>query len=330
MVVVVDCTLRDGGYCNDWAFSRDTARACYRAAADGGAGVCEVGFRRARADKGVLYHCPEAVLTEWFADVKQPDCAIAVMAQMGTFGLDDFPAAAESVVDMVRVLVAYHSKDKDDAVLDDALIAESVAMCAALRAKGYRVSLNVGRAEKLSDAMWRQVLAAAKGSVDALYFADTYGALTAGRIVELGALCAETNVPAGFHFHNNAEDANLKAAIVMGGGHAEYVDGTMGGYGRGSGNTKLEYICPNPLPVLAFVDEHLYGYQHRKGAPFQGYNVLYVMTAERGFHVNYANELIAADTKYTIAQIDRAFEALARAGRGPYYVKGYLDAALSL
>lgn len=324
---ILDCTLRDGGYCNDWRFDRETARACYMAAKNAGCAVCEVGFRRTIPEKGVLYHCPEETMVSWFGDIVDPACKIAAMAQMGTFEVADFLPARDSVFSMVRLLVAYHSIDKDDSRLNTALFDETVAAANALSALGYAVSINVGRAEKLTDAMVATILD--KCGAHTLYFADTYGALSLSRSYELLGMCKAAGVRVGFHYHNNREDANERARSMVAAG-CNMIDGTMGGYGRGSGNTKLEALVADPLPVLGFVDNHLHGYQDRQDAAYQGYNVLYFITALFGFHVNYANELILDRPKRTVADIVKAFEWMRNHGHGPYYTEvTVLDAAFA-
>jgi len=326
---ILDCTLRDGGYCNEWGWTKETARQCYLASAAAGCDICEVGFRRSAPDKGTLYHTPESVLTDWFGDLRQShDTQIALMAQMGTFTLADFPEKKDSVADMVRLLIAYHAVDQDDTRLDVALIDETVAMAAALAAKGYLVSINIGRADKLTDGMWKTIMARMQGKVDALYFADTYGSMTLADIRRLATLCVNHGLQAGFHFHNNMENGGEKARWAMEQG-CEYIDGTMGGYGRGSGNTKLECICPNPLAALVFVDEHLYGYQDAKDRDFQGYNVLYFLTALHKFHVNYAIELIHDLPKQSLSRISAAYVRMQGEGKGNYYIKGAMAAALA-
>lgn len=329
MTLFLDCTLRDGGYCNEWGWSRETARQCYLASVAAGCGICEVGFRRSVPDKGVLYYTPEPVLADWFGDLRQNhNTQIALMAQMGTFTLADFPEKKDSVADMVRLLIAYHAVEQDDTRLDLALVDETVAMADALVAKGYLVSINIGRADKLTDDMWETVMARMRGKVGALYFADTYGSISLAQISRLAALCNKHSLRAGFHFHNNMENGGEKAhwAIAQG---CDYIDGTMGGFGRGSGNTKLECICPNPLAVLIFVDEHLYGYQDAKERDFQGYNVLYFLTALYKFHVNYAIELIHDLPKQPLSRIADAYARMQREGKGNYYVKGAMAAMLA-
>jgi 4-hydroxy 2-oxovalerate aldolase len=325
--LVLDCTLRDGGYCNDWNWSKEQAQQCYLTAVNAGCDVCEVGLRRTAVEKGILFYAPEETLTDWFGTLRaQNNTKIALMAQMGTFTAEDFPPKKDSVVDMVRILIAYHSVDKDDSRLNIPLVEETVQMAETLTAKGYMVSINVGRADKLTEVMWNDIFDRAAGKVDVFYFADTYGSMTLENIEHLNKLCCDHNIKAGFHFHNNLENGGEKARYAMKLSCA-YIDGTMGGYGRGSGNTKLEYICQNPLAVLRFVDQHLYGYQDAKDRDYQGYNVLYFLAAMYKFHVNYANELIHDQPKRDVGVIAKAFEFMKSQGKGNYYAKGMLDHA---
>ena len=61
-------------------------------------------------------------MNETYGDIVTPECRLAIMAQMGTFTIDDFVPKSESLISMVRVLIAYHCKDKDDSKLDTELI----------------------------------------------------------------------------------------------------------------------------------------------------------------------------------------------------------------
>jgi len=44
-IKILDCTLRDGGYMNNWHFDKKMAREVYRALSKSGADVVEIGFR---------------------------------------------------------------------------------------------------------------------------------------------------------------------------------------------------------------------------------------------------------------------------------------------
>lgn len=41
---LLDCTLRDGGYVNDWKFGRNTIKGFCKKIAQTGVEICEVGF----------------------------------------------------------------------------------------------------------------------------------------------------------------------------------------------------------------------------------------------------------------------------------------------
>ena len=108
---ILDCSMRDGGYVNNWYFSKEQAKECYKAVTECGIGYCEIGFRRSEHINGPWFYTPETLVNEVFNDITVPECKLAVMAQMGTFTINDFVPRSESLISMVRVLVAYHCKD---------------------------------------------------------------------------------------------------------------------------------------------------------------------------------------------------------------------------
>ena len=106
---ILDCTLRDGGYTNNWNFSKEQVVESYIACKDAGIEYTEVGFRRTSPEEGfgVWYHTPESLINETLSEIISEDTKVAVMAQMGTFTINDFVPKKESLISMVRVLVAY-------------------------------------------------------------------------------------------------------------------------------------------------------------------------------------------------------------------------------
>ena len=44
-VKLIDCTLRDGGYLNNWKFTKKQVVSCYRAVSNAGFDYFEIGFR---------------------------------------------------------------------------------------------------------------------------------------------------------------------------------------------------------------------------------------------------------------------------------------------
>ncbi|RWX59220.1 hypothetical protein EOA24_36710, partial [Mesorhizobium sp. M2A.F.Ca.ET.039.01.1.1] len=81
-------------------------------------------------------------------------------------------------------------------------------------------------------------------NLDVLYIADSFGSMKPARVQELIGRFADRIEPAiGFHGHDNRGYAvvNSVAAAMAG---ATWIDCTMGGMGRGAGNTASEQLLP--------------------------------------------------------------------------------------
>jgi len=50
-LTILDCTLRDGGYYNNWDFSKDLVNDYLKATADSGIKFVEIGFRSLKENK---------------------------------------------------------------------------------------------------------------------------------------------------------------------------------------------------------------------------------------------------------------------------------------
>ena len=312
-----DCSMRDGGYMNNWYFSKEQARACYSATKDCGIEYCEIGFRRNEHTNGPWFYTPESLVNETYGDIVTPECRLAIMAQMGTFTIDDFVPKSESHISMVRVLIAYHCKDKDDSKLDTELIHETVDMCKKLRELGYEVSINIGRIDKMSDEQIQQTCEIIKDApIEYFYLADTYGNLGIYKMRQI-----LTNIKKyydgkiGFHAHDNLKNASVKAIDALYNG-ADIVDVTFGGFGRGSGNAKSEYVLAHfedrkLLPALLYTDKWIQSYKE-SGVP-------YLLSGLKSMHVNYAIEVIEKHENLTMQQVWDVFNKIVDMDKHHFY-----------
>jgi len=297
MAMLLDCTLRDGGYTNNWAFAKEQVVDNYLACLNAHINFCEVGFRRSKPDPefGIWYNSTESIIQETLGDVANDSCKIAIMAQMGTFTIDDFIPKSESLVSMVRVLIAYHCKDKDDSKLDVELLHETSEMVTKLKNLGYIVTVNIGRIDKLSDdQIVQSCQALAPCAPEYLYIADTYGNLGIVKMQHiLSTMKSVYTGKIGFHAHDNLLNASVKTIDAMYNG-CDIVDTTIGGLGRGSGNAKTELVIAHFLmsgkttydifPVLEYGEKWVNTYKQN--------HVLYFITGMHSMHVNYAIHLI--------------------------------------
>jgi len=312
--------MRDGGYLNNWYFSKEQARACYSAVKDCGIEYCEIGFRRNEHINGPWFYTPESLIKETFENIVVPECKLALMAQMGTFTIDDFVPRSESLISMVRVLIAYHCKDKDDTKLDIELIIETVDVCKKLRDLGYEVCINIGRIDKISDYQLMQIFDIIKDiPIEYFYIADTYGNLGIYKMRNiLLNIKKYYNGKIGFHGHDNLKNASVKAIDALYNG-ADIVDVTFNGFGRGSGNAKSEYVLAHfqdtekykLLPSLIYTDKWIESYKN-SGIP-------YLLTGLKSMHVNYAIEVIEKHDNITIEQVWDVFNKIIKMDKHHFY-----------
>lgn len=283
---ILDCTIRDGGYLNDWNFDKKFVRELYRNLSRTGIDIIEIGFRNIqKKDYGIWYSTPEELIHDLFDNIS--GASIALLIDQGEVDLDRIPDAKNSLVSLYRI--ASH-KDK---------VAEAMKLCDEIKARGYRTSLQlmgiVGYSEEDKQKLVEPLR---QSSADYIYFADSYGSLFPTHIQELVEWLKPTGKKIGFHPHNNLQlaFANTLEAIRYG---IDIVDGTVYGMGRGAGNLPLEVLIIylektlnhekyNSIPILDLVDRYFIKLQDEIK---WGYNLPYMLSGLLEVHPNYAKAL---------------------------------------
>lgn len=295
--LLMDCTVRDGGYVNNWDFSLPMVQEMYRASCLGGSDVFEVGFLGKTGDVPQWRKCPpELVLA-----VKQAgtgNTKISAMLEADTVGMP-LGSPAETGVDILRVAL---NRNK---------IADSLPKIANYRAQGYEVFLQMMGITAYRDIEILKMveLIESSGFVDYLNIGDSYGSLLPPRTAHIiGLIKNNTSLKVGLHPHNNMQlgMANIFAAIDAG---ADIVDGTMYGMGRGGGNVPLELILSyygkmyperfNVLPVLEFIDQNMVRLTQQY---HWGYSLPTLLSGVYECHPYYTSKLVDK-REYTIEQI---------------------------
>lgn len=127
-VHVLDCTLRDGGYCNEWQFGFENVKKIMNGLVEADVEVIECGFITNR----VKYH-PDITKFSTFEQIaavipKNRDGKIFVaMMNYGEYDVDDIPPYDGTSIDGIRV--AFHKKNID----------EALKLCSKIKDKGYLV-----------------------------------------------------------------------------------------------------------------------------------------------------------------------------------------------
>jgi len=304
-VELLDCTIRDGGYLNDWRFEPKLVREVYRAASKAGVDYVELGFRSAPGcfdpeTFGLWRFSPEDAVMDACSGIG--GAKVVLMADFGKIRVEDFLPEGDSIVSMVRL--AAHKHDLRDAI----------AFLGTINELGYETSLQAMGYSGFSVAEQDELVSMLRGSgVDYAYIADSYGSIYPDQVPGLveRMLTLEGEVKIGFHPHNSLQMAfaNTIQAIRSG---VDIVDSSIFGMGRGAGNLPTEIIVSylqesipekyNVIPVLEMVDRHFVRMKQELG---WGYQLPFMLSGLFAVHPYYSSKLVDM-REYTMEDIWRA------------------------
>ena len=290
-IKVLDCTIRDGGYVNNWDFDLKLVRETYRALSKAGVDYVELGYHgtekyfdvnkygrfRFSAANNINHVCAGIDGAE-----------VALMVDHGKYDIEDIVQYQDTPVRLIRA--AFH-KDK---------IAEALKLLHKVKQLGFAVSANFMGFASYTQAERDLMLVLLRDyPIDYAYVADTYGSMFPEQVTELFLPLLEIKtIKWGFHPHNNLQMAfaNSLAAVKSG---AQIVDGSIFGMGRGAGNLPTEILLSylhhqkpdkfNVIPILNLIDCY-YTNLHKKHN--WGYNLPYMLSGAYGCHPSYAKDLI--------------------------------------
>ena len=307
-VNLLDCTLRDGGYYNNWDFSLSLIKDYLDAMASIEADYVEIGFRFI-GNNGFKGGCAFSK-DSYIVNLKVPTVLkdkIGVMVNGADIlskgntktninkvlgGL--FAPKEKSPVSLVRI--ACHLNE-----FEHCLTAASW-----LKDQGYKVGFNLMQINNSTEAKLIELLKLAnKYPIDVLYFADSIGSLNAKQISNIVKIFKENwNGPIGIHAHDNMGNAvnNSMQAVSDG---ATWIDSTVTGMGRGPGNAQTEYIGieldryreinTNKTKLLKLIRNHFRLLKEKHG---WGVNPYYYLSGKYNIHPTYVQKMIT-DTRYS-------------------------------
>lgn len=297
-VYLLDCTLRDGGYVNDWRFGKDTIKGFGRKIAKTGIEMFEVGFL-----KGDSFDEDRAVFPD-FESLKsmiQPKdkkmLYVGMLDMSAPLPMERIPRYDGSSVDIIRVIF---KKNKID---------EAYEYCKAIQELGYQISVNFVGTDMYSDVEFVEGIKKFNElNPYAMAIVDSFGLIKRKHFLRLVYLADNNMAPGvalGYHAHNNLQQAfgNAESLVEMNLKRNLIIDACVFGMGRGAGNLNLElfaeYMNENYdtnykiEPMLEIMDEYLNDiYQKR----FWGYSLPFYLSASTGCHPNYAIYLAEKDT----------------------------------
>lgn len=325
---LLDCTIRDGGYLNNWNYTDDEILDCYKAVTKAGFDYFEIGFKTNKEllpGKGKWCYSYEDDINKIVNQYQ--GCKIVVMAKIGTVTIDDFVEKNKSNITMVRVLLARNTIEngKNISKYNEKDLYRAKYFCQQLIDYGYEVCMNFGCGDLIDEEEVKNIASVFQDiKIKALYLADTYGGFNSHNTpIQLHNFYKEfekydSNIEFGFHIHNNNGNGLEKSEIAINHG-CSMIDASIYGLGRGSGNLKTEeYICNkygtdknfrNKItPILEYYDKHIQSKKEYNDQKIKLHHPLYNIAGVLSLHPDYILELLENIEQTIIQDIDMIFK----------------------
>lgn len=293
-IQLLDCTLRDGGYINEWQFGNHTIQDIIAKLVESGVDYIETGFLRDceyNPDKALFNSCEQIanVIPKHKGKTK-----FTAMALHNKYDITKLESYDGKTIDAIRI--TFHDYD----------IEEGLAYIEKVIEKGYQVFVNPINIMGYSDEAILQLLKKVNEIHPyAFSIVDTFGSMMKEdlqRIYSLVEHNLDKDIVIGIHLHENlALSYSLAQDFIAmkASGRKCVIDASMLGMGRAPGNLCMELIMDymnkkqesfyDVNPVLDGIDDHIM--QLKQIEPW-GYNTAYALSAKYNLHRNYAEFLL--------------------------------------
>ena len=293
-IKLLDCTLRDGGYINDWIFGFKSARQIIKNLVKAGVDVVEVGFLRNidnyNPDVTVCNHIEEL---NKLLPVNKGNTMFSAMAMRSNYDIKKLSPYSGEGIEMIRITA--HDYD----------IWEGMDFAKEVKERGYKLSINPINIMGYSDENILKILEKVN-EIRPYQFSivDTFGSMKRrdlDRIVSLVDNNLESDIRVALHLHENMAmsyalaqkyiDKHLLRPIS--------IDGSLMGMGRIPGNLPIELIADylndyaDKNYDISYILDAIQDYiAPIKGETQWGYLPAYFLSAKYNLHRNYSEHYL--------------------------------------
>ena len=292
---LLDCTLRDGGYVNDWEFGHDNIVNIFERVVSSGVDFIEIGFLDGRRsfDLNRTIMPDTASVGRIFGKLNRKNSIVIGMIDYGTCDISNLQFCSDSFLDGIRVIF---KKDKMYPAMD---------FCKQVKALGYKVFSQLVSITTYTDKDLYELISLVNNVQPyALSIVDTYGLLNPDELRHIASLIdkqLDHNIVLGFHAHNNFQlgFANATTILNLFSNRDVLVDGTLYGMGKSAGNAPIELIAMymNEHCGKNYIITELQEAITTSILDFQrlspwGYQLFYYIAASNRVHPNYVQYLM--------------------------------------
>lgn len=325
-IKLLDCTLRDGGYVNDWEFGRDNIVNIFERLVSAGVDIIEVGFldeRRPFDPNRSIFPDTESA-NKIYGRLDKGNAMVVAMIDYGTCGIEHLQPASETCLDGIRVIFKNFKKEK------------AIAFCKEVKALGYKVFAQAVSITSYTDRELLDLVDLVNDlEPEALSIVDTYGLMHEDHVqhyFELMDYNLKPEIKIGYHAHNNFQLAysNSIELLRVPTRRTIVIDGSLHGMGKSAGNLPIElmsmYLNGNYgksfdiSQLLEAIDMNIMPF-YRK-TPW-GYKMFYYIAASHQCHPNYVDWLMNKQT-LSLSQITEILNML-QGEKKLLYDKEYIE-----
>lgn len=328
-IKLLDCTLRDGGYNNDWEFGHDTLINLFERSTSSGVEFIEVGFlddRRPFDINRSIMPDTSSVEQIW-GNLDRKNTKVVAMIDYGTCDISHIQPCKISFLDGIRVIF------KMD------LMYEALDYCQKLQDLGYLVfAQGVSFTTYTDDKLDEIVKLLNELKPYAFSVVDTYGLMDINLLnhyYEFLDAHLVKDISIGFHAHNNFQLA-FANCMELARKHGEkprelLLDGSIFGMGKGAGNAPLELLITfmnenfdthyDINQILEAIDVNvleLYKQLH------WGYSFKAFISASNDCHPNYVSYLLDKKT-LSVKSINKILKKIEKGPQKLLYDKQLIE-----
>lgn len=296
-IKILDCTLRDGGYINDWKFGEKSIKRIIQKLSKSNIDIIECGFI-----EGILFDKNKALFDnverfKIYITPKNHNVLYVGMIAYPYIPVEKISDYDNTSIDGIRV--TFHEEELE----------EALTYSKQLMDKGYKVFIQPVGTTSYSDSKLLELIDKVNTLKPyAFYMVDTLGIMYKNDLLRMFHLIDNNlneQIIIGFHSHNNLQlsFSNAQELLMLHTKREIIIDSSVYGMGRGAGNLCTElithYINENieerydTVPLLEIFDEHL---SRISNEIKWGYSIPYYLAAINSCHPNYASHLMNKQT----------------------------------
>lgn len=289
-ISILDCTIRDGGYINDWRFGKDAIQFILQKLGRSNIDYVEVGFIKDTnydPDRAVFPNVStmNSILPQESTNVKY----VGMVDMSKPIPLSSIPAREKEGIAAIRVIF---KQDK---------IEEGFTYVKEVIARGYLAMVQLVSTDTYTDSELVDVICKFNQLKPyAVYIVDSLGLLSKRDFLRMAYIMDNNLLPdisLGYHSHNNLQQArqNAESLVELGLSRDLIIDASVFGMGRGAGNLNEELFADylnifhgknyRIEPMLEIIDEYLNDIYKNN---FWGYSLPFYLSAKNKVHPNYA------------------------------------------